>query len=176
MKLNLDADMIYVIASFHDLGKYINHDIHEKIAEDIFFKDEKIKNYFTDIQRKEIKEAIEDHRSSFSDTPRSIYGKLISSADRNSSIEIVFKRSFFVGMVRTPEMSIDDYLDFTFKRLTKRYSEETPENMFFEDQRYKTFLIDMRNLLKNEEQFKKKYCEINNITTREKNVGDYERE
>lgn len=86
MKLHLDKNMIYAISACHDLGKYINSDIHEKLAADIFIKDENMKKYFTDEQRNIIKDAIEDHRSSKEDNPRTIYGKLISSADRKSVV------------------------------------------------------------------------------------------
>ena len=57
-----------------------------------------------------IKEAIEDHRSSKKDHPRTKYGELISSADRNTRIEIVFIRSFFVAHERMPEMNIESLL------------------------------------------------------------------
>ncbi len=170
--LDLDTDMVYAIAACHDLGKYIDHETHEKIAGDRFIKDENMKRFFTDEQRVMIKEAIEDHRSSFADTPRSDYGKLISSADRNTRIEIVFIRSFFVAKSRTPEMDMEDYLDFTFKRLSKRYGEENPENMFFEDETYRVFLQDMRQLLKNEVEFKNRYCEVNHIQSRKNKVCD----
>lgn len=39
-------------------------------------------------------EAIEDHRASLEYIPRSIYGKIISSADRNTSIEDILKRTY----------------------------------------------------------------------------------
>lgn len=172
LKLDLDTDMVYAIAACHDLGKYIDHETHEKIAGDRFIKDENMKRFFTDEQRVMVKEAIEDHRSSFADTPRSDYGKLISSADRNTRIEIVFIRSFFVAKSRTPEMGMEDYLDFTFKRLSKRYGEENPENMFFEDETYRVFLEDMRQLLKNEVEFKNRYCEVNHIQSRKNKVCD----
>lgn len=162
-KLNLDENMILAIASYHDLGKYINHERHHLIAGKMFFEDINMKKFFNDQQRQIIREAIEDHRSSKVDNPRSNYGKLISSADRNTSIEIVFIRSFFVAHERMPEEIIEYYLDFTIKRLSKKYSEENPENMFFEDDVYKNFLIDMRNLLKQPEKFKEKYCKINKI-------------
>ena len=51
---------------------------------------------------------------------RSDYGKLVSSADRNTSIRMVFIRSFFVGKRKNPDQLISDYLDYTFNRLTKR--------------------------------------------------------
>ena len=161
--LNLNDDLIFTIASCHDNGKYIDHENHEKIAAQRFYNDEFFNTYFSETNRKIIKEAIEDHRSSFSNTPRSDYGKLISSADRNSTIEIVFIRSFFVGQVRTPEMTIDDFLNYTLDRLRKRYSEEKSENMFYIDTIYSNFLSDMRKLLQNEILFKELYCKVNNI-------------
>lgn len=176
LKLNLDKNMIYAIAACHDLGKYIDHTIHEKIAANIFINDDKMKEFFSDEERTIIKEAIEDHRSSKDDEPRTVYGKLISSADRNTRIEIVFIRSFFVAKERQPESNIEDYLDYTYKRLSKRYGEENPENMFYEDEIYQVFLSDMRELLKHEEEFKDLYCKINHITDRSKTVDFYEGE
>lgn len=176
LKLNLDKNMIYAIAACHDLGKFINHEIHEKIAADIFINDENMKKFFSDEERMIIKEAIEDHRSSKGDLPRSDYGKLISSADRNTRIEIVFIRSFFVAKERQPETNIEDYLDYTFKRLSKRYGEENPENMFYEDEIYHEFLNDMRELLKDEIAFKDLYCKVNHLDDRSKTVDFYEGE
>ena len=69
-------------------------------------------------------------------------------------------------------MNIEEYLDFTYKRLSKRYSEENPENMFLEDDDYREFLKDMRELLKHEKEFKDKYCEINHIKSRQNRVCD----
>ncbi len=171
-KLGLNDNMIYAIASCHDWGKYEDHATHHLIAARNFMNDEGMKRFFTDEERQIIKEAIEDHRSSKEDEPRSIYGKLISSADRNTRIEIVFIRSFFVAHERMPETNIEEYLDYTIKRLSKKYDEENPENMFFEDKTYKVFIEDMRNLLKHENEFKKRYCEVNHITSRQHKVQD----
>ncbi len=170
-KLGLNPNMIYAIAACHDRGKCIDSDRHHLIAAEFFINDDFFKQIFTDEERKTIKEAIEDHRSSKEDEPRSVYGKLISSADRNTSIDIVFIRSFFVAKERQPETGIEEYLDYTINRLRKKYDEENPENMFFEDQTYKVFIKDMRDLLKREEEFKKRYCSVNHITSRTSTVG-----
>lgn len=170
--LNLNDNMIYAIAACHDWGKYENNEIHHLIAARNFINDDGMKRFFSAEERRIIKEAIEDHRSSKDDEPRSIYGKLISSADRNTSIEIVFIRSFLVAHERAPEENIEDYLDFTIKRLSKKYSEENPENMFFEDETYRMFIKEMRALLKKENEFKNRYCEINHIKSRNNKVKD----
>ena len=171
-KLGLDDNMIYAIASCHDWGKYEDHSAHHLIAAKNFMNDEGMDKFFTPEQKQIIKEAIEDHRSSKEDEPRSVYGKLISSADRNTRIEIVFIRSFFVAHERMPETNIEEYLDYTIKRLSKKYDEENPENMFFEDETYKVFIQDMRDLLKKDEEFKNRYCEVNHITSRNNRVCD----
>ena len=170
--LSLDPNMIYAIAACHDRGKYEDHERHHLIAAQYFINDDNFCHFFDNQQRAIIKEAIEDHRSSKEDEPRSTYGKLISSADRNSRIDIVFVRSFFVAHERMPDAVISDYLDYTIERLSKKYSETNPENMFYEDRIYKSFLRKMRNLLKNETEFKDRYCSVNHISSRQNLVKD----
>lgn len=171
--LGLNPDMLYAIANWHDVGKYVDHKRHHLIAAEKFMEDEGMKKFFSEEQRFIIKEAIEDHRSSKEDEPRSDYGRLISSADRNTTIRMVFIRSFFVAKDRMPDTNIEEYLDYTVNRLRKRYSEENPENMFFEDDIYQVFLRDMRDLLARPKDFKDLYCDINHLTDRSKVVDDY---
>jgi len=171
----LDDDMIYTIAGCHDWGKYEEKKDGEKhgiIAARRFINDKKMANFFNEEQRLIIKEAIEDHSSSLEEPPRNKYGELVSSADRNTRIEMVFIRSFFVGKARTPDMTIEEFLDFTFKRLSKRYGLDNPENMFLEDETYRNFLKDMRTLLQNETEFKNRYCQVNHIQSRNNKVAD----
>lgn len=164
--------MIYVIAAFHDIGKHIDNSIHEKIAAEIFMKDEFIRKFFSKEKLIVMKDAILDHRSSKKDKPKTTYGELVSSADRNTSINTVFKRSFYVGLEKQPDTSVDDYLKFTRKRLIKKYSLESPENMFYEDFIYANFLQEMRLLLDNEKDFEDKYCLVNNLSERNLSLSE----
>ena len=75
-----------------------------------------------------------------------------------------------MGQDRTPDLTMDEFLDFTLNRLRNRYSEEDSENMFFEDDIYANFLTDMRALLQDEKAFKDRYCKINNVVDRSKKV------
>ena len=67
---------------------------------------------------------------------------------------------------------MSSHTNSTNKRLSKRYGEDNPENMFFEDETYRVFLEDMRQLLKNEVEFKNRYCEVNHIQSRKNKVCD----
>lgn len=166
--LKLDDNIMYASAACHDWGKYEEHETgekHAKIAGRRFINDKKLTSFFSSQDAITVKEAIEDHSSSLEDMPRSDYGKLVSSADRNTSIRMVFIRSFFVGKRKNPTQTISDYLEYTLQRLRKRYSEEDSENMFYADKTYENFLADMRTLLKDGDKFKNLYCETNHITS-----------
>ena len=45
---NINYDMVYTIASYHDIGHHINSKKHEIISGEIMFKDTNLKNFFSD--------------------------------------------------------------------------------------------------------------------------------
>lgn len=170
--LDLDPNLIYAIAAYHDIGKHINSDRHELISAQIFQNDPKMSKYFSPTDCQRITEAIADHCHSKSNPPRSTYGKLISSADRNARLEMVFMRSFFVGKDRQPNTKIADFLDSNFRRLKRRYDERDPENMFYPDQEYKNFLTEIRTLLRDKNAFNERYRMVNNISSRDHTLAE----
>ena len=92
--LKVNSDMVYTIAAYHDIGYKIDPDNHEKVSSEEFLNDKKIQKSFTNEQIKTIAEAIVDHRASLEYEARSIYGKIVSSADRETSVENMLQRSF----------------------------------------------------------------------------------
>ena len=84
---NINYDMVYTVAAYHDIGHYIDAKNHEKISAEMLLADEELKNFFTDEEIKIMSDAVYDHRASLESEPRSIYGKIVSSADRNNTIE-----------------------------------------------------------------------------------------
>ena len=92
-KLHCDLSIIYVAAAFHDIGHYIDAPKHEKISAQFFSENVQMKKYFCEEERKLIFEAIEDHRASYKDPPRSIYGEILSTADRTVSVKNAILRS-----------------------------------------------------------------------------------
>lgn len=61
---NIDKNIVYTVASYHDLGYYKDPENHEKVAAEIFKNDNNIKTFFTEEEINLIIEAIEDHRAS----------------------------------------------------------------------------------------------------------------
>lgn len=159
----VDLDMIYTIASYHDLGHYIDRKTHEIISAEIFMKDEKIRQWFTDEQRSIIREAIEDHRASSSYEPRTIYGKIISTADRTIiDIDNSIKRTYFYGKRNYIELSEEEQIERVYKHLTEKYGENGYAKVYLEDKEFEDTLYELRQALSNKVEFIKRVKKVIN--------------
>ncbi len=162
---DINYDMIYVIAAYHDIGHYIDAKNHEIVSAQILLKDKWLENYFTKDEINIMAEAIEDHRASLEYEPRSIYGKIISSADRNTSLELPLKRTYTYRLKHSPNSTLDEIIEESRLHLIDKFGDEgyANEKMYFEDKEYDNFLKEIRKLCSDKELFRKKYIEINEI-------------
>lgn len=121
----VNKNIVYTVATYHDLGHYIDPKIHEKLSAEIFMKDDKIKKWFTEEEIQLIKEAIEDHRASSDHEPRSIYGKIVSTADRTiKSIDNCIKRTYLYGKKNYPELSTKkEQINRIYEHLNDKYGQ-----------------------------------------------------
>ena len=90
---NINYDMVYTIAAYHDIGHYIDAKNHEKISAEMLLADKNLRTFFSEDEIKIMSEAVYDHRASLEGEPRSIYGKIVSSADRNTLVDVPLKRT-----------------------------------------------------------------------------------
>jgi len=153
--LDVNLDMVYTIASYHDIGHHIDSKIHEIISADIMSKDKNLSRFFTDDELIIIKEAIEDHRASAKEDPRSIYGRIVSSADRNNRVEDCLRRTYTYGKKLNPNATDEELFLRAYDVLVNKFGEDGYAKFYFKDTQYENFLIDLRNLLKD----KKKYVD-----------------
>ena len=151
--LDVNMDMVYVIAAYHDIGHHIDSKTHEIISADIMSKDEKLKEFFNEEELKVIKEAIEDHRSSAKDDPRSIYGKIVSSADRNNKVEDCLRRTYTYGKKLNPKATDEELFLRAYDVLQNKFGEDGYAKYYFKDSQYETFLQELRELLKDKDKY-----------------------
>ena len=151
--LDVNMDMVYVIAAYHDIGHHIDSKTHEIISADIMSKDEKLKEFFNEEELKVIKEAIEDHRASAKNEPRSIYGKIVSSADRNNKVEDCLRRTYTYGKKLNPEATDEELFLRAYDVLQNKFGEDGYAKYYFKDSQYETFLQELRELLKDKDKY-----------------------
>ena len=116
-------------------------------------KDENLKRFFSADELKIIREAIEDHRASADHEPRSIYGKIVSTADRNNTVEACLKRSYTYGRKLNPEATDDELFDRAYEHLKIKFGENGYAKFFFKDDVYEKFLKDIRDLLSDKDNY-----------------------
>ena len=145
--------MVYTIASYHDIGHHIDSKNHEIISADIMSKDKNLSRFFTKNELVTIKEAIEDHRASAKDDPRSIYGRIVSSADRNNKVEDCLRRTYTYGKKLDPNATDEELFLRAYDVLSKKFGEDGYAKFYFKDRIYEEFLKELRELLKNKENY-----------------------
>ena len=152
---NINYEMVYVIAAYHDVSHHIDAKNHETISAKMLSEDEKLKEFFTDEQIKIMSEAVEDHRSSMETEPRSIYGKIVSSADRNTSVEVTLVRCYSYNRRHFPELNEEEVIDECRKFLLNKFGINgyARSKMYFNDKEYKKYLDDITELASNSENF-----------------------
>ncbi len=160
---NIDFNMLYTIAAFHDIAHHIDKKNHEKLSAASFYYDEKMKEFFSEGERILIKEAIEDHRASSTYEPRSDYGKIISSADRSTDIDDFLRRTHAYTLKHFPNCTKEEMLKRAYDHTEQKYGKSGYAKHYIKDEEYEIFRENINLLLSNKENFVKKYCKINNI-------------
>lgn len=155
--LDVDVNMIYVIAAFHDIGYKENPDNHEEVSSRIFREDDIMTKYFTAEEIDIMADAIVDHRASLEYEARSVYGKLVSSADREISVHNMLKRSilFQADKHKSEHPSLAQVIDYSYKKLSSKYGKGGYAKMYFPDEKYKNYLNTMQDILSDKEKFVK---------------------
>ena len=147
-KLKLNPKIVLITAAYHDIGYKKDPDNHEQVSSEIqkFLEPEEVQI---------TAEAIVDHRASLEYEARSEYGKLVSSADRETSVENMLKRSFLYQADKHADEnpSVEQIIEYSFKKLTKKFGKDGYAKMYYPDKKYTDYLSEMQDLLDNKQKF-----------------------
>ena len=164
MKLALhyevNSAMVYTIAAYHDLGLCEGREFHHIVSGKILFADETLWQWLTDDQMSQMKEAIEDHRASNKQAPRSIYGKIVAEADRIIDPEITLRRTVQYGLSHYPEMDKEHQYERFRKHLADKYAEGGYLKLWIPQSDNAGRLAELRQLITNEERIRRVFDQL----------------
>lgn len=156
----VNPDMVYVIAAYHDVGLVEGRERHHLVSGSLLQADQKLRNWFSEEEIQLMKEAVEDHRASNKHEPRSIYGKIVSEADRVIDAETTFRRTVQYGLSHYPEMIPEEhYLRFRDHLITK-YGEGGYLKLWIPQSDNAERLQEIRGILKNEVQLRNIFMKL----------------
>lgn len=161
----LNLDMVDTIAVYHDAGHSIDAKNHEMVSAIILASDENLRDYFNEKEIVMMAQAVEDHRASKNNEPRSIYGRIVSSADRNTSVDQLLRRTYAYRLKHMPNASVDEIIKGSWEHAVNKFGREgyAIEKMYFLDDEYEQFLKEVQELTDNPIEFRKRYISVNEI-------------
>lgn len=118
---SMNADMVYVIAAFHDLGLINGRENHHKDSRKILEADKFIAVCFPPEQIRIMGEAVEDHRASNGHKPRNEYGLIVAEADRFIEPETIIRRTIQYGLANYPQLDKAGHYQRTINHLNEKY-------------------------------------------------------
>lgn len=155
-----DIDMVYVVAAYHDLGMSGPRAIHHLTGGKILFADARLKRWFSPEQLKVMKEAVEDHRASFSRQPRSIYGKIVAEADRDLEPEEIFTRCIQYGMENYPEKDKEEQWERFKHHMDEKYSQHGYIRLWIPNSPNEANLRQLRSIIEDEKKLRQEFEKI----------------
>lgn len=120
---DVDEDMVYAIAAYHDTGLEIDRKTHHLESGRIVRSDLNLRRWFSEEQIEVMARAVEDHRASSDHEPRSIYGKIVAEADRQIDPDTIIRRTVQYGLSHYPELDREGHWERTLEHLLEKYAE-----------------------------------------------------
>ena len=118
----VNENMVYAIAAYHDTGLCEGRDTHHLVSGRIIREDMKLRDWFDEDQIETMAQAAEDHRASSGHEPRSIYGKIVAEADRLILPDKVIRR--------TIQYTRDHFPDYDKEQQYERFREHLLEKYY----------------------------------------------
>ena len=176
---DLDINMAYTIASYHDSGLNVDRENHEYESGKILEQDQELKKYFTSDEIKIMKEAIEDHRGSRKTRPRNFYGECVSDSDRDFDIVLLAKRQLATSLKNYPNLeTFDEHFERCYEYICRRLNDKGKFNLWTNNpiliERRDKFQEDYLNKELARSIYKKEWDRISCDGTKEKIIHYYE--
>lgn len=157
---NADADMVYTIAAYHDLGLSKGRERHHIVSGEIVANDSMLRQWFTPEQINIIKEAVEDHRASNEQAPRSIYGCIVAEADRLIDTDITLRRTVQYGLKHLDTTDREVHYERFHHHLQEKYAEGGYLRLWLPHSDNQKHLDELRNVIANSEELRRRFDQI----------------
>lgn len=157
---DVDPDMVYAIAAFHDTGLVNGRENHHLDAARILAGDPVIRTLFTAGQIAVMCEAVEDHRASNTRAPRTIYGRIVAEADREIDAERILRRTILYGLDRCPGLDVGEHYARCRDHLMRKYADGGYLRLWIPESDNARRLEELREVLRDERRLRSAFDRI----------------
>ncbi len=154
---NLNKEMVYTIAAYHDTGLIEGRENHHSASARIIREDSRLKKWFTPEQIEIMADAAEDHRASNKNEPRTIYGRIVAEADRIIDGDTIIRRTVQYGLSHYPELDHEGHFRRFMEHMREKYDSGGYLKLWIEESPNAERLRVFREQLKNPELIRAKF-------------------
>lgn len=148
--LDVNIDMVYAIAAYHDTGLCEGREHHHEVSARIIREDQNLRRWFTEEQIAIMADAAEDHRASSGHEPRTIYGRIVAEADRCIDPMTIIRRTVQFGLDHYPELNREEHFRRMVTHLHEKYGRSGYLKLWFADSPNARRLEELRNMMDDE--------------------------
>lgn len=155
----VDTDMVYTVAAYHDTGLVNGRERHHIDAGRILAEDAELRRRFTEEQIGVMREAVEDHRASSDHTPRTIYGRIVAEADRVIDPATIIRRTVQYGLANYPALDREGHYARCLDHLQKKYAEGGYLRLWIAESDNARRLEELRTIIRDPQRLRKLFDE-----------------
>jgi uncharacterized protein len=162
LALNYDVDpnMIYAAAAYHDTGLAEGRDVHHLASGRIVREDIRLREWFSEEEIEVIAQAAEDHRASNRQGPRTIYGCILAEADRVIDPHKIILRTIQYGLSNYPELDKEGHWDRTVEHLQEKYAEGGYLRLWIPESPNAARLEELRSIIRDRSRLRQVFDQI----------------
>ena len=157
---DVDEDMVYTIAAYHDTGLCEGRDTHHLVSGRIIREDMKLREWLDETQIETMAQAAEDHRASSGHEPRSIYGKIVAEADRLISPEKVIRRTIQFTQDHFPNYNKEQQYQRFREHLMEKYSDTGYLKLWIPESDNAVRLEELRKIIRDENKMREAFEQL----------------
>ena len=146
----VNINMVYAIAAYHDTGLCEGRDTHHLVSGRIIREDKKLREWFDEEQIETMAHAAEDHRASSGHEPRSIYGKIVAEADRLILPDKVIRRTIQYTRDHFPDYDKEQQYQRFRAHLLEKYSDSGYLKLWLPESDNAPRLEELRRIIRDE--------------------------
>lgn len=162
---DVDRDMVYAIAAYHDTGLAFGRDKHHTESKRIILQDEELRRWFTEEEISIMADAAEDHRASSKGEPRTIYGRIVAEADRVIDSRTIIRRTIQFTLTNHPELDREEGYKRMVDHLNTKYNYGGYLKLWIEESDNAQRLEELRQIIATPTRLREIYDELYNKLT-----------
>lgn len=162
---DINKDMVYAIAAYHDTGLAFGRDKHHTESKRIIIEDRELRRWFTEEEIATMADAVEDHRASSKGEPRTIYGRIVAEADRIIDSRTIIRRTIQFTLTNHPELGREKGYERMVDHLNAKYNYGGYLKLWIKESDNAQRLEELRQIIATPTRLREIYDELYNELT-----------